>query len=132
MPKKGECVKFKNYERKIKSLFAIHGDFEIILVPENNGKNIPAESYASQFQKRIVSSYEYKLVCVNDKFCNPFKAYFGKDAVYNFINSMIKESKYCNEVMKKEFIMTKSTTMILRTQPNPGTVIMIILILMLK
>ena len=49
MPKKGECVKFKNYERKIKSLFTIHGDFEIILDPENNGKKIPAESYASQF-----------------------------------------------------------------------------------
>ena len=49
MPKKGECVKFKNYERKIKSLFTIHGDFKIILVPENNGKKIPAESYASQF-----------------------------------------------------------------------------------
>ena len=49
---------------------------------------------------------------------------------------MIKESKYCKEVMKKpfkkEFVMTKSTTMILRTQLNAGTVIMIILILMLK
>ena len=26
-----------------------------------------------------------------------FKSYLGEDAVYNFINSMIKESKYCTE-----------------------------------
>ena len=37
--------------------------------------------------------------------------YLGKDAVYNFINSMIKENKYCRDVMKKHFnkelVMTK-------------------------
>ena len=38
MPKKGEYVKFKNYEGKIKSPFIIYADFEGILVPENNGK----------------------------------------------------------------------------------------------
>ena len=38
MPKKSECVKFKNFERKIKSTFMIYTDFEIILVPEDNGK----------------------------------------------------------------------------------------------
>ena len=36
--KKREFVKFKNYERKIKSPFIISADFESILVPENNGK----------------------------------------------------------------------------------------------
>ena len=41
----------------------------------------------------------------------PFKSYLGKDSVYNFINSMIKKSKCCNDVMKKHFnkelVMTK-------------------------
>ena len=32
MPMKGEYVKFKNYERKIKSPFMIYADFEKILV----------------------------------------------------------------------------------------------------
>ena len=40
---------------------------------------------------------------VNDKFSKPFKSYLGKDAVSNFINSMIEESKYCSEVMRKHF-----------------------------
>ena len=29
--------------------------------------------------------------------------YLGEDGVYNFINSMIRESKYCSEVIKKAF-----------------------------
>ena len=38
MSKKGEYVKFKNYERKIKSPFIIYADLESVLVPEDNGK----------------------------------------------------------------------------------------------
>ena len=40
MLEKGEYVKFENYERKIKSPFMIHADFERMLVPEDNGKQI--------------------------------------------------------------------------------------------
>ena len=43
--KKWKYVRFKNFERKIKSPFIIYADFESILVPEDNGKQIPAESY---------------------------------------------------------------------------------------
>ena len=38
IPKKGEYVKFKNFERKIKSQFISYADFESILVSEDNGK----------------------------------------------------------------------------------------------
>ena len=38
MSKKGEYVRFKNYERKIKSQFTIYVDFEHVLVPKDNGK----------------------------------------------------------------------------------------------
>ena len=99
MPKKGECVKFKNYERKIKSPFITYADFESISVPENNGKQNPEESYTSKYQKHIACSYGYKLVCVDDKFSKPFKTNLGKDVVYNFISSMIEESKYCSDVI---------------------------------
>ena len=48
---------------------------------------------------------------INYKLQLGYKTYLGKDAVYNFIKSMIEESKYCNEVMKKhvtkELVMTK-------------------------
>ena len=108
MPKKGELVKFKNHERKIKSSFIIYADCESILAPE---KQNPEESHTNKYQRHVVSSYGYKLVCVDNKFSKPFETYVRKNAVYNFFNSMIEESKYCNEVMKKHFnkelVMTK-------------------------
>ena len=72
-------------------------------MPEDNGQQNPEECYTSKYQKRIACSYGYKLVYVDDKFSKPFKTYLDKDAVYNFINSMIKESKYCSDVIKKHF-----------------------------
>ena len=46
----------------------IYADFESILVPENNGKQIPEEYYTNKYQKHIACSYGCKLVCVDDKF----------------------------------------------------------------
>ena len=104
MPKTGEYVKLKNYERKIKSPFIIYADFESVLVPEDNGKQNSEESYTKKYQKHIACSYGYKLVCVDDKFSKHF-------TVYNFVNSMIEESRYCSEVikklLKKDLLMTK-------------------------
>ena len=64
-----------------------------------------------KYQKHIAYSYGYKLLCVDDKFIKPFKTYLGQNAVCNFINNMIEESKYCNDVMNKLFnkkpVMTK-------------------------
>ena len=109
--KKGEYVKFSNQERKIKLSFIIKADFEGILVPENNGEQNPEECYTNKYQKHIACSYGYKLVFVDDKFSKVFKTYLAENAVYNFMESVIKESKYCSEVMKKhynkELVMTK-------------------------
>ena len=55
-------------------------------------------------------------MCVDGKFILlnsfiPFKLYLGEDVVYNFISSMIDETKDCSDVMKKQFnkehVMTK-------------------------
>ena len=91
-------------------MFIIDTDFENILLIEDDRKQNPKESYTSKYQEHIAYSYGYILVC-GDEFGKPFKAYLGKNAIYNFINSMIEESKCCSEVMKKhfnkEFVMTK-------------------------
>ena len=34
--KKDECVKFKNFQKKIKTLFVIYANFGSILLPEDN------------------------------------------------------------------------------------------------
>ena len=102
MPKNGEYIKFKNFGRKMKPLFMIYSDFESILVTEDNGKQNLNESYTKKYVKQACG-YGYKLVYVDDKFSKPFKLYLGEDAVFNFISSMIKEIKYCSDVMKKHF-----------------------------
>ena len=85
MPKKGQYIKFKNYERKIKSPFMIYADFESILVPENNGKQSPKESYTNKYQKHIACICGYKIVCVDDKFSQPFNTHLDENAFYNFL-----------------------------------------------
>ena len=57
MSKKDEYIKVNNYERKIKSTAIIHADFESILVPEDNGKQNPEESYTNKHQKHIACMY---------------------------------------------------------------------------
>ena len=104
MSKKGECIKLKNFERKMKSPFMIYADFKSILVPKDNGKQNPNEFYTKKYQKHVTCSFGYKLVRVDDKFSKHFKSYLDKDALYNFISSMIKETKYCSDVMKKHFV----------------------------
>ena len=68
----------------------IYTDFESILVPENNEKQNPKESYTNKYQKHIAFSYGNKLVCVGDKFSKSFNTYLGKDGAYNFINNIIE------------------------------------------
>ena len=53
----------------------IYADFESILMPEDNGKQNPKESYTNKYQKHIACSYGYKLVSVGDKFSKSFKTY---------------------------------------------------------
>ena len=85
-----------SYEGKIKSPFMIYAAVESILVPEDNRKQNPDESYSNKYHKHVACSYDYKLVCVDDKFSRSFKSYLGKEAAYNFINSMVEESKKKN------------------------------------
>ena len=46
-----------------------------------------------KISKYLVFRYDDKLVYDDDKLSKPFISYLGVDAVYNFINSMIEESK---------------------------------------
>ena len=70
----------------------------------------------------LACKYGHKLICADDKISKHFKSYLSEDAVYNFINSMVKESKYCTNLMKKHFnkelVMTKKENKDFKTPPN--------------
>ena len=78
-------------------------DFKNVLIPEDDGKQNPKESYMNKYQKLVAFSYGCKSVCVDDKFDKPLMSYLNEDAVYNFIDSMIKKSKH----FSRELVMTK-------------------------
>ena len=59
MPKNGNYVKLKDYERNTNSPYMIYTDFESILVPEDT-------SYTNKYQKHITCSYGCQLACVDD------------------------------------------------------------------
>ena len=58
MPKKSDYVKFKNFEKK--SSVMIYEDFESILLPEDNEKQNPNESYTNKYKKHAARSNRYK------------------------------------------------------------------------
>ena len=68
---------------------------------EDYGKKNQNRSFTNKYQKRVAYSYGCKLILVNDKLSKRSKLYLREDNVYNFMNTMIEESKYCSEVMKK-------------------------------
>ena len=80
----------------------IYVDFESILVPEDNGKQNPNDLCTNKCQEHVACSYGYKSVCVDDKISKSFTSYLAEDDVYNFI-SILLQSKYCSDVMKKHF-----------------------------
>ena len=95
----------------------IYADFDSILVPEDNREHLRIIESKIQIHLILTNIKNMLLVVmvtiahVDYEFSKPFKPYLGIDAVYNFINSMIGESKYCSDVMRnyfnKELAMTK-------------------------
>ena len=80
--------------------FVIHISFECALVPstDNSYKGSDIEKY----QNHIVWSYCYKLICLDELYCKPYKTYFGEDAMAKFSNNIINESKYFRRVIEKK------------------------------
>ena len=88
MPKGGENVKFKNYERKIKWPFMIYGNFKNILVPEDNGKQNPERVLSKQISKKYRLHLWLKIMLM-------------KSSVSLFAILLMIESKNVNIVVKR-------------------------------
>ena len=48
-------------------------------------------------------SYGYKLICADERYSEPQKTFFGKDAIDKFLSDMVKESKYCSKATQAQF-----------------------------
>ena len=97
-------ISFKNYSKQIPVLFKIYADFECILEKVDGDIECSSNSsYTRKYQNHVPCSCAYKVVCVDNKFSKKIVLYRGKDAVYEFIKSILNEYNYCRKVMKKCF-----------------------------
>ena len=67
-------------------------------------------SYSRKYQGHIPCSFAYKVVCIDDKFSKDIVLYRRKNAVFKFIEMILREYGYCRKVMKiyfcKNLVMT--------------------------
>ena len=106
IPKEGTKIKFKNYKHQVAAPFIIYGDFESILVPDNERKmdETSDESHTTGYQTHQAVSYGLKRACYYDDWhSGEHKSYIGKDAARNFIQAVLDEAKVCNRIMKTQF-----------------------------
>ncbi|WAR04325.1 hypothetical protein MAR_019694 [Mya arenaria] len=97
LPSPVKKLEFKNYHKQLMAPFA---DFEAIVEPSNKTFGNSTTSY----QNHIACGYGYKLVCnYDDKYSKPAKVYLGINAIYRFIQDMLKEEKYCAKMMDNHF-----------------------------
>ena len=105
MPDKdNNILKFNNFHKQQQVPFVVYADFEAIT--EKVYGCIPSDdkSYTEAYQKHTDCGYGYKLVCCyDDKYTKPEQIYRGENAVYQFMENMLEEVKYCKNIMKKRF-----------------------------
>ena len=90
-------IEFKNYFKQIPVPFKIYADFECNLKSVESYEG----SYSKKYQDHLPCNFAYKLVCVDDKFTKSLVIFRSENAVYKFIEVILKEYQYCQKVMKK-------------------------------
>ena len=83
-------IKFKNLFKQLAMLFKIYPDFECNLEKIHANKRGNDTSYTKKYQDHIPCSFAYKFVCIDDNFSKPVVFYRGEDAVYKFIEAILK------------------------------------------
>ena len=86
-------IKFENYFKQIPVPFKIYDDFEFNLKSVECDEGFDTKKY----QDHIPCSFDYKVVCVDDRFTKPTVVYRGENAAHEFIKAILREHKYCKK-----------------------------------
>ena len=102
--KNNNILKFNNFQKQQAVPFVIYADFEAITEKIQGCRPYDEKSFTEAYQKHTDCGYGYKLVCCyDDKYTKPLKLYRGKNAVYKFMEAMLREVDYCKKVMRDFF-----------------------------
>ena len=100
MPCKNKNTFFMNYHKQLIAPFVIYADFKCITIPikEEHGKQTVA------YQEHKACGFGYKIVCqYDDKYSKHYEGYRAPDAVYKFIENLLKEPKEIKKIIKQNF-----------------------------
>ena len=99
-----DVLKFNGFNKQLPIPFVIYADFEAITEKIDSCQRNDDKSYIEAYQNHRDCGYGYKVVCCyDDKFTKEEVIYRGENAVYRFMEAMLKEVRYCKNVIKKEF-----------------------------
>ena len=59
--------------------------------------------YSKKYQDHVPCSFAFKLVCIDDGFTKQIVVFRGENAVFEFIEAILKEYGYSKKIMKKHF-----------------------------
>ena len=92
-------ITFKNYSKQLSVPFKIYADFECNL----QDTEIYEGSCTKKYHDNVSCCYAFKVVCIDNRFSKPILVYRGENTAYEFIKTILKEYKYCKNIMKKHF-----------------------------
>ena len=92
-------IKYENYSNQLSVPFKIYADFECNL----KDTEIYEGSCTKKYHDQVPCSYAFKVLCIDNRFSKRIVVYRGKNGAYEFIKAILKEYKYCKNIMKKHF-----------------------------
>ena len=97
VPLRDGSIKLKNHFKNLAAPFKIYADFECNVKIITSSDSDDNTSYTGKYQAHISCSFANKVVFVDNKFNKSVALYRGKNAVYRFIETILKEYDYCRE-----------------------------------
>ena len=94
-------INSKNHFKQLAVSFKVYADFECNEKRVRDSNRSDNASYTEKYQVHIPCSFAYKVVCVDDRFSKPVVLYSPKNAIFKFIEIILKEYDCCKKVTKK-------------------------------
>ena len=101
MPSEGnDIMYFKNVEKQLRLPFIVYGDFETILVPQDEENNDRSASSTEKTHEHQASGFSYILVSEVEDYNTPPVVYRGENAIDKFLECLLEEEKRIKTILK--------------------------------
>ena len=100
VPKPGETITFKNFNKSMRVPFVIYADFEAITEKKDSATSNPEKLYTEKYQKHTPSGFCYYVKCEGEENYAEPVVYRGEDCVQKFCEMIEEEVKEIANIYK--------------------------------